>query len=119
MSSSYQSPGGPGCPPECFIDRYAPTMWVEANRARKAHEAHAAQPAAEPPACDSSGVYRFYTPHKVTASDATGKPTYARVSCVTCGREFVTRIVRSREGNPLNGDEGMVVVPRHRAAPEG
>jgi len=45
MPSSYQSPGGPGCPPECFIDRYAPTMWVEASRAHRAHEAHTAAPA--------------------------------------------------------------------------
>jgi hypothetical protein len=42
MSSTYRSPGGPGCPPECFIDRYAPTMWVEEDRARRAHAAHTA-----------------------------------------------------------------------------
>lgn len=114
MSSSYQSPGGPGCPPECFIDRDAPTMWVEADRARRAHEAHAAQPAAEPTPCTGSGLDRLYEPEDVTYRDK-GKARYARVTCPACRRPpFTVKVVYSRKGVPL-GPEGVVVVPRHRA----
>lgn len=32
----------PGCTDACFPDRYAPTAWVEEDRAREAHAAHTA-----------------------------------------------------------------------------
>lgn len=71
----------------------------------------------EPAPCTGSGLDRSYAPEDVTYRSG-GQARYARVSCPTCGRTFTVKIIYTRKGVSL-GPQGVVVVPRHRAAQEG
>lgn len=76
-----------------------------------------ARPAERAPDCPGSGELRTFANSAITAHhDSTGRPSYARVRCTGCPREFTGRAVRSSAGVTLR--RAHVMVPRHRAASE-